>query len=70
MENNILLLENTILNLIENKKFSSLKDVLITMNSVDIAALLEDIDKEVLPKVFRLLPKGLAADTFVEMDIL
>ncbi len=68
MENNAILLENTILNLIENKKFSSLKDVLITMNSVDIATLLEDVDKEVLPKVFRLLPKGLAADTFVEMD--
>ncbi len=68
MENNTILLENTILNLIENKKFSSLKDVLITMNSVDIAALLENIDREILPTVFRLLPKGLAADTFVEMD--
>ncbi len=68
MENKTILLENTILSLIENKKFSSLKDILITMNSVDIAALLEDLDEEVLPKVFRLLPKGLAADTFVEMD--
>lgn len=68
MENNTILLENAILNLIENKKFTSLKDILVTMNSVDIAALLEDIDKDVMPKVFRLLPKGLAADTFVEMD--
>lgn len=68
MENNLILLENTVLNLIESKKFSSLKDVLITMNSVDIAAMLENIDHEILPKVFRLLPKGLAADTFVEMD--
>lgn len=68
MENNTIILNNTILTLIKNKKFSSLKDLLITMNSVDIAALLEEVDKAVLPKVFRLLPKGLAADTFVEMD--
>ena len=68
MENNTIILENTILKLIEEKKFSSVKDILITMNSVDIAALLEDVDKEALIKVFRLMPKGLAADTFVEMD--
>lgn len=68
MENNTIIIENTILKLIEDRKFSTLKDVLITMNSVDIAALLEDVDKEALIKVFRLLPKGLAADTFVEMD--
>lgn len=68
MENTNILLENTILSLIENKKFTSLKDILITMNSVDIAELLENLDKDVMIKIFRLLPKGLAADTFVEMD--
>ncbi len=68
MENNTILLENAILSLINDKKFTSLKDILITMNSVDIAALLMDVETEVLPKIFRLLPKGLAADTFVEMD--
>ena len=68
MEKNTILLENAILSLINDKKFTSLKDILITMNSVDIAALLQDVDIEVLPKIFRLLPKGLAADTFVEMD--
>ncbi len=68
MDENNVLLENTILSLIENRKFASLKDVLISMNSVDIAALLENTDKELLPKIFRMLPKGLAADTFVEME--
>ena len=38
MENNAIIIENTILKLIEDRKFSTLKDVLITMNSVDIAA--------------------------------
>ncbi len=68
MEEKNILIENTILNLIESKKFSSVKDVLVTMKSVDIAALLEDVSRDALIKVFRLLPKELAADTFVEMD--
>ena len=54
--------------LIETKKYSTLRDVLITMNATDIAALFEDLEPELLPRLFRLLPKELAADTFVEMD--
>ncbi|MDO4207687.1 MAG: magnesium transporter, partial [Lachnospiraceae bacterium] len=38
------------------------------MNPADIAALLNDLPKDRLPILFRLLPKELAADTFVEMD--
>ena len=38
------------------------------MNAADIAALFEDLEPEMLPRLFRLLPKELAADTFVEME--
>ncbi len=67
MENEITI-NNTLISLIEAKKYSSVKDVLITMNSADIATLFEELPQEILPKIFRLLPKELAADTFVEMD--
>ena len=67
MENTITISE-TLLALIETKKFGTIKDILITMNSVDIAVLFNDLPVEVLPKLFRLLPKELAAETFVEMD--
>lgn len=59
---------NTIRVLLESKKYSTLKDVLVTMNPSDVAALFEDIDEERLPLLFRLLPKEQAAETFVEME--
>jgi len=61
-------LETTLETLIENKKYSTLRDIFMTMQPADIAKLLESIDGQKLPLLFRLLPKELAADTFVEMD--
>ena len=60
--------QETILALLEAKKYPSLRDILVTMNEVDIAALLEHLPEDKLPLLFRLLPKKEAADTFVEMD--
>lgn len=67
MENTITIKE-TLLTLTESKKFSVIKEILITMNSVDIAGLFDELPNEILPKLFRLLPKELAAETFVEID--
>lgn len=61
-------LATAIVSLIESKKYGTLRDILITMNAADIAALFEDLEPELLPRLFRLLPKELAADTFVEME--
>ena len=60
--------ERTFVALLEEKKYSTIKDVLVTMNPADIAAIFEDVDEERLPLLFRLLPKELAAETFVEME--
>ena len=60
--------ERTFEALLEEKKYSTIKDVLVTMNPADIAAIFEDVDEERLPLLFRLLPKELAAETFVEME--
>lgn len=54
--------------LVENRKYAALRDVLVTMNPPDIATLFNDLEQEILPRLFRLLPKELAAETFVEMD--
>ncbi len=61
-------MESTLRKLLEDKKYSTLKDVLITMNPADVAAVFEDLADERLPRLFRLLPKELAAETFVEME--
>ena len=58
----------TILELIELKKFGAVKQIIINMNGVDLAALFEDFPAEVQLRIFRLLPKELASETFVELD--
>ncbi len=54
--------------LIEGKKYASIRDVFETMHAADIAAALEECENGVVPLLFRLLPKELAAETFVEME--
>ncbi len=61
-------LTETITALMEQKKYSSARDVLVTMNASDIAAMFDDMDQALLPRLFRLLPKDTAAETFIEMD--
>ena len=54
--------------LLEAKKYSSLRIILNAMEPADIAEFMEEVPKEQYPLVFRILPKELAADVFVEMD--
>ena len=68
MNNALETLTTSIRTLVENKKYATLRDILVTMNAVDIAALMEDIPQTAIPLLYRLLPKELAADTFVEME--
>lgn len=64
----IAVITGTILALIEEKKFQSLRDVLRTMQPVDVAMAAAELTPQDLSLVFRLLPKDEAADTFAEMD--
>ena len=52
----------------DGKKYATLRDILVTMNAVDVAGIFEEMPEEKLPLLFRLLPKELAAETFVEME--
>lgn len=61
-------LTETIRVLLEEKKYNTLRDILETMKPYDIAAVFEELQDEKMPILFRILPKELAAETFVEMD--
>lgn len=54
--------------LIENKKFAEVKRILADMNEYDIASLIEELPTDDLIKVFRLLPKDMASDVFVNLE--
>ena len=62
------LMQDTLSALVEARKYNTIRDVMVTMNPADIAAVLEEVSPAALPVVFRLLPKELAAETFVEMS--
>ena len=54
--------------LIENKMYIDLRNVLASAEPEDIAWALNELEKEEYIVAYRLLPKGLAADVFVEME--
>jgi len=58
-----------IMELIENKQYSNLRQELAEWNEADIAAVFEELPKEELVKIFRILPKSIAADVFAYLPI-
>lgn len=62
--------EKMIAQLFEERKYASVRDVFKTMNPADIAAIFAGLEEEETKSaaLFRLLPKELAAESFVEMD--
>ncbi len=55
--------------LLENKEYTKLRQTASDMNVVDIAAALDGLEGEDSLKIFRLLPKGMAADVFANLEI-
>ena len=62
------IVQKALLQMLEDKKYATLRDILVTMNPSDIAALFVDLEDKQIPLMFRLLPKEQAAETFVEME--
>ena len=69
MTERFLLVEKAVSELLSQKKYTTLRDILTTMNPADVAPLFADLDPSQLPLLFRLLPKEQAAETFVEMEV-
>ena len=57
-----------ILELLEQREFPKLGALLKEMNPADVAELFEELPREKMALVFRLLPKELAADSFAYME--
>ena len=58
-----------VLELLNTKQYTKLRQYLAELNDADIAGLLEELEEEEMLKVFRILPKDLAADVFSYLDM-
>ncbi len=59
----------TVSSLLGEKKFVEARAILAEQNAADIALMLEELDDTSTLLAFRLLPKELAAETFVELEV-
>lgn len=55
--------------LLATKQYTKLRQYLAELNEADIAALMEELEAEDMLKVFRILPKDLAADMFSYLEV-
>lgn len=55
--------------LLETKQYTRLRQRMADMNIVDIAAVMEKLEEEELLKMFRILPKSMAADVFSYLEV-
>ena len=62
------IVEKAIISMLEDKKYAALREILGTMNPVDVAEVFSDLKERQIPLLFRLLPKELAAEVFAEME--
>lgn len=60
---------NEVLELLESKQYTVLRQRLSEMNEADVAAILEELKEQEMLKVFRILPKDIAADVFSYMEV-
>ena len=58
-----------LLELLEGKQYTKLRSFFEELNEADIALLMEELEEEVMLRVFRMLPKDLAADVFSYFEV-
>ncbi len=66
---NIIMSMEEIKDLMDNRQYTLLRQELSELQEADIAALLEELPKDELIRVFRILPKTIAADVFAYLSI-
>ena len=54
--------------LLEARQYTRLRQFLAERNEADIAGLMEELEEEEILKVYRILPKDLAADVFSYLE--
>ena len=58
-----------VLEFLETRQYTGLRQFLSGLNDADIAVLMEELEEETLLKVYRILPKDLAADVFSYLEV-
>ena len=61
-------MKEKIFDLLERHRLTELKPIVSEMNEVELAEIFEELGKEERILLFRILPKDLAAETFVELE--
>ena len=59
----------TLQELLESRKYTLLRQTLAEMNTTDIAAAMSEMEEEDSLKMFRILPKDMAADVFADLEL-
>ncbi len=55
--------------LLESRQYTKLRQTISEMNTVDIAAAMGEMEEEDSLKMFRILPKDMAADVFADLEL-
>ena len=69
MEENRKNYEEILRNLLEQKQYTKLRQEAEDMNAADIAAVMDDMEDEESLRIFRILPKSMAADVFANLEL-
>ena len=59
------IVEKALLSLLNEKKYTTLREILVTMNPSDVAGLFDALEEPRIPVMYRLIPKERAAEVFV-----
>ncbi len=62
-------MEHVLLELLNNKEYTKLRQTAADMQTADIAAIMDEMEDEDSLKMFRLLPKDMAADVFADLEL-
>ena len=58
-----------LMELLETKQYSKLRSTMSDMNTADLAAIMDEMENEDSLKMFRILPKDMAADVFADLQM-
>lgn len=61
--------EKILKDLLEQKQYTKLRQEAEDMNAADVAAVMDDMENEDSLKIFRILPKSMAADVFANLEL-
>ena len=65
MENKNIDYEKILRDLLEQKQYTKLRQEIADMNPADVAAVMDEMEDDESLRIFRILPKGIAADVFL-----